>query len=77
MATELIEKLDDFFEQNNLRLEEIVEGTNSMQTIRKIPDTRILQRISQEDSFFYNPDSTDVQDVQDDRTVIITVPEES
>ena len=48
-----------------------------MQTIRKIPNTRILQRISQEDSFFYNPDSTDVQDVQDDRTVIITVPEES
>ena len=73
----LIEKLDDFFEQNNLRLEEIVEGTNSMQTIRKIPNTRILQRISQEDSFFSNPDSTDVQDVQDDRTVIITVPEES
>lgn len=77
MATELIEKLDDFFEQDNLRLEEIVEGTNSMQTIRKIPNTRILHRISQEDSFFYNPDSTDVQDVQDDRTVIITVPEES
>ena len=77
MATELIEKLDDFFEQNNLRLEVIVEGTNSMQTIRKIPNTRILQRISPEDSFFSNPDSTDVQDVQDDRTVIITVPEES
>lgn len=77
MATGLIEKLDDFFEQDSLRLEEIVEGTNSMQTIRKIPNTRILQRISQEDSFFSNPDSTDVQDVQDDRTVIITVPEES
>lgn len=77
MATELIEKLDDFFEQDNLRLEEIVEGANSMQTIRKIPNTRIKHQISKEDSFFSNPDSTDVQDVQDDRTVIITVPEET
>jgi len=77
MATGLIEKLDDFFEQENLRLEEIVEGENSLQSVRKIPNTRITQQISKEDSFFSNPDSTDVQDVQDDRTVIITVPEES
>ena len=77
MATGLIEKLDDFFEQDSLRLEKIVEGENSMQIIRKIPNTRISQRISEEDSFFSNPDSTDVQDVQDDRTVIITVPEET
>lgn len=77
MATGLIEKLDDFFEQDSLRLEEIVEGENSMQSVRKIPNTRITQQISKEDSFFSNPDSTDVQDVQDDRTVIITVPEES
>ena len=77
MATGLIEKLDDFFEQENLRLEEIVEGENSLQSVRKIPNTRITQQISKEDSFFSNPDSTDVQDVQDDRTVIITVPEET
>ena len=77
MATGLIEKLDDFFEQENLRLEEIVEGANSMQAVRKIPNTRITHQISKEDSFFSNPDSTDVQDVQDDRTVIITVPEET
>lgn len=77
MATGLIEKLDDFFEQDSLRLEEIVEGENSLQSVRKIPNTRITQQISKEDSFFSNPDSTDVQDVQDDRTVIITVPEES
>ena len=77
MDTGLIEKLDDFFEQDNLRLEEIVEGENSLQSVRKIPNTRITQQISKEDSFFSNPDSTDVQDVQDDRTVIITVPEES
>lgn len=77
MATVLIEKLDDFFEQDSLRLEEIVEGENSLQSVRMIPNTRITQQISKEDSFFSNPDSTDVQDVQDDRTVIITVPEET
>ena len=77
MATGLIEKLDDFFEQDSLRLEEIVEGENSMQIIRKIPNTRILQRISEEDSFLYNPDSTSVQDVQDDRMVTITFQEET
>lgn len=77
MATGLIEKLDDFFEQDSLRLEEIVEGENSLQSVRKIPNTRITQQISKEDSFFSNPDSTDAQDVQDDRTVIITIPEET
>ena len=77
MATGLIEKLDDFFEQDSLRLEEIVEGENSMQTIRKIPNTRIAQRISEEDSFLYNPDSTSVQDIQDDRMVTITFQEET
>ena len=77
MATVLIEKLDDFFEQDSLRLEEIVEGENSMQIIRKIPNTRIAQRISEEDSFLYNPDSTRVQDIQDDRMVTITFQEET
>lgn len=77
MATVLIEKLDDFFEQENLRLEEIVEGENSMQILRKIPNTRIAQRISEEDSFLYNPDSTSVQDIQDDRMVTITFQEET
>lgn len=77
MATVLIEKLDAFFEQDSLRLEEIVEGENSMQIIRKIPNTRIAQRISEEDSFLYNPDSTSVQDIQDDRMVTITFQEET
>lgn len=77
MATVLIEKLDDFFEQDSLRLEEIVEGENSMQIIRKIPNTRIAQRISEEDSFLYNPDSTSVQDIQDDRMVTITFQEKT
>ena len=77
MATVLIEKLDDLFDQDGLRLEEIVEGENSMQIIRKIPNTRIAQRISEEDSFLYNPDSTSVQDIQDDRMVTITFQEET
>ena len=73
-ATEAIEKLDDYFTSQNLRLEETVESKNSMTTIRKIPDTRILQSISKEDSFVDVPDSTEVQDVEDVRTVTITVP---
>ena len=77
MATGLIEKLDDFFEQDSLRLEEIVEGENSMQILRKSPNTRSAQRISEEDSFLYNPDSTSVQDIQDDRMVTITFQEET
>lgn len=76
-AIQMIQSLDSYLFQDNLRLEEIVEGENSLQSVRKIPNTRITQQISNEDSFFTNPDSTDVQDVQDDRTVIITVPEES
>ena len=73
-ATEAIEKLDDYFTSQNLRLEENVEGENPMTAIRKIPDTRILQSISKEDSFVDVPDSTEVQDVEDVRTVTITVP---
>lgn len=73
-ATEAIEKLDDYFTSQNLRLEETVESENSMTAIRKIPDTRLLQAISKEDSFVDVPDSTEVQDVEDVRTVTITVP---
>ena len=75
-AVELIEKLDEYLSSENLRLEETVEGENAMQVISKIPNTRIQQIISPEDSFFYSPDSTEVQDVQDDRTVLITFPED-
>ena len=75
-AVELIEKLDEYLSSQTLRLEETVEGKNAMQTVSKIPNTRIQQIINQEDSFFSNPDSTEVQDVQDDRTVIITFPED-
>lgn len=73
-ATEAIEKLDDYFINSNLRLEEIVTGENSMEAVRKIPNTRISQTISQEDSFVDVPDSTEVQDVEDVRYIILTVP---
>jgi len=41
---------------------------------KQVPDTRILQTISQEDSFIDSPDSTEVQDALDERTVTITIP---
>ena len=75
-ACEAIETLDDFFEQSDLRLEEVIESANGMQVIRKIPNTRISQNVSPEDSFIDNPDSTDVQDVEDTRLVTITIPQE-
>jgi len=40
-----------------------------------IADTRILQTVSQEDSFIDSPDSTEVQDALDERLITITIPE--
>jgi hypothetical protein len=68
-ALEAIEALDGFFTQNNLRLEVSKNGT-----YKGVPNSRIIQAISQEDSFFDSPDSTEVQDIQDDRIVTITIP---
>jgi len=65
-----IEDLDEFFISPNLRLEVPTEEGG----IRFIPNSRITQVISQEDSFIDSPDSTAVQDVQDDRIIIITFP---
>ena len=73
-ATEAIEKLDDYFIISNQRLEEIVTGENSMEAVRKIPNTRFSQTISPEDSFVDVPDSTEVQDVEDVRYITLTVP---
>lgn len=73
-ATEAIEKLDEYFSEDNLRLEELIETENTMLSVRKIPNTRLLQALSKEDSFVDVPDSTEVQDVEDVRTVTITVP---
>jgi hypothetical protein len=65
-ATEAIEAVDDYLMSNNLRLES-EDGSG-------ISNSRIIQTVSQEDSFVDNPDSITVQDVQDDRIVIITIP---
>jgi len=66
-AAEAIEAVDSFMFSPNLRLEK-EDGTG-------IPNSRIIQSVSEEDSFIDSPDSTAVQDVQDDRIVIITIPE--
>lgn len=73
-ATEAIENLDDYLSSENLRLEETIESENSMQSVVKIPNTRIIQTINMEDSFVEVPDSTNIQDVEDVRTVTITIP---
>lgn len=73
-AVELIENLDKYLESENLRLEEPIEAVNGMQSFVKIPNTRITQILSPEDSFIDSPDSTSVQDVEDNRTIEITIP---
>ena len=70
-AAEAIEALDRYLVSAALRLE-IEDGAGS---IHGVPNSRIVQEISQEDSFIDSPDSVAVQDVQDDRIVTITIPE--
>jgi len=65
-----IEDLDEFFTKANLRLEVSTEEGG----IRLVPNSRIIQSVSQEDSFIDSPDSIAVQDVQDDRIITITIP---
>ena len=62
-----IEALDRYLVSPGLRLE-TANGA-------AVPDTRVTQEVSAEDSFIDSPDSTAVQDVQDDRIVTITIPE--
>jgi len=68
-AVEAIEALDKFFIKPDLRLE-----LGRKTVIDRITNSRITQVVSQEDSFIDSPDSTAVQDVQDDRIIIITFP---
>jgi len=65
-ALEAIEAIDSYLLSPDLRLETEDEIG--------VPNSRITQLISQEDSFIDSPDSIEVQDVQDDRIVIITIP---
>jgi hypothetical protein len=66
-ALSAIEALDNYLSWSHLRLE-TEDG-------KGIPNSRIIQRLNQEDSFFDSPDSTSVQEVQDDRFVFITIPQ--
>ena len=70
-AVEAIEALDEFFIKDELRL----EVTNANGVIKPLANSRIIQQVSTEDSFIDSPDSIAVQDVQDDRIVIITIPQ--
>ena len=66
-ALDAIEALDRYLVSENLRLErETGEG---------VPNSRSVQTLSQEDSFIDDPDSTEVQDVEDNRIITITIPE--
>jgi len=64
-ALEAIEAIDSYMISHDLRLE-TEDGA-------AIPNSRITQSVSQEDSFIDSPDSIAVQDVQDDRIVTITI----
>jgi hypothetical protein len=68
-ALDAVEALDRYLVSQDLRLE--VENEHG---VFGVSNSRIIQTISQEDSFIDNPDSTEVQDVQDDRIVTITIP---
>lgn len=66
LALDCIEALDDYLGEPGLHLED--------ENGKPIANTRIVQRVSEEDSFLDSPDSTEVQDVEDVRMVEITVP---
>ena len=76
-AMELIEKLDRYFNSpEGKRLERSRKYKDSKALIfEPVPNTRIIQSISDEDSFIDSPDSTAVQDIQDDRILTITIPD--
>lgn len=67
MALDVIEALDAYTDRP-LRLED--ENGNP------VPDTRIITQVSPEDSFLDSPGSTEIQDAEDVRTCLITIPAE-
>lgn len=69
MALDAIESLDDYLTQTPPNLE---DGNGI-----KIPNTRIVTQINTEDSFIDSPDSITVQDVEDSRICLITIPREA
>lgn len=73
-ACEAIERLDEYLSTPNLHLKEWKETDEAMGSEVSIPNTRIIQRLSAEDSFVDSPDSTELQYADDDRIVLITIP---
>lgn len=74
-AMELIEKLDRYFNSpEGKRLERSKKDGKNL-VFEPVPNTRIVQSLSSEDSFIDSPDSTAVQDIQDDRILTITIPD--
>lgn len=74
-AMELIEKLDRYFNSpEGKRLERSKKDGKNL-VFEPVPNTRIIQSLSAEDSFIDSPDSTAVQDIQDDRILTITIPD--
>lgn len=71
-ACEMIENLDSYLLKENLRLEKKTENGD----ILRIKNTRITQILSEDDSFVDSPDSIEVQDVEDNRIVVIEFPME-
>jgi hypothetical protein len=64
-AVNAIEALDAYFEKPR-NLED--------NTGKSIPDTRIIETVSQEDSFIDSPDSIEEQAALDERVITITIP---
>lgn len=74
-AMELIEKLDRYFNSpEGKRLERSKKDGKNL-VFEAVANTRIVQSLSAEDSFIDSPDSTAVQDIQDDRILTITIPD--
>ena len=74
-AMELIEKLDRYFNSPEGKRLERSKKDGKKLVFEPVPNTRIIQSLSAEDSFIDSPDSTAVQDIQDDRILTITIPD--
>lgn len=73
-AVEMIEAVDRYLKEP--RTLEREEKTEEGVKIIPVPNTRIIQQVSQEDSFVSSPDSTEVQDVDDNRIININFQED-
>lgn len=73
-ACDLIESLDEYLSTPQLHLKAWKETDNAMGGEIPLANTRIIQKISAEDSFVGSPDSTEIQYADDDRIVLITIP---